>query len=154
MQVFLVGWLVIVLVIFLMLLWVPRKNNACCLLRMEILLALKFICRHCIKTEHIYKKQCKPMGQICPGIQAPGTHLLKSQELDKTSIQLCSLIILTALLQLCIFVFSPQIFSSFLLLPFPFISNHFWQLIQHYQPLLWRSSLDPQQCAPSLLQHS
>lgn len=57
--------------------------------------------------------------------EPPGTHLLKSQELDKTSIQLCSLIILTALLQLCIFIFSPQIFSSFLLLPFPFISNHF-----------------------------
>lgn len=55
-----------------------------------------------------------------------------------------------------VLVFPPQkTFYSVPLLPSPFISDpdHFWQVIQQYQPLLWQSP-SPQWCAFNLLQHS
>lgn len=49
-------------------------------------------------------------------------------------------------------VFPPKMFYSLPLLPSPFISapDHFWQVIQQYQPL----PSSPQCCAFNLLQHS
>lgn len=118
-----------------------------------MLLIRKLVCRHCRTTEHtVLKRNVNKRDTSALAHKPLGTNLLQSQELYKASIWLDSLIILTALLKLCIFIFLPQTFYSSHLLPSPFISDHFWQVIQQYQPLLWRSPLYPVVFAPALWQ--